>query len=168
MDAPDLETDRLSLRALNSNDYPVYRDFYADADASAAYGGPMTPGLAWRRLALDIGHWALRGYGMWAVVDRQTDQMVGGCGLFWPEDYPRSELTWWIVPSARRKGFALEASKAVINFGYDQLKWKLVETHMNDENTAARMLAEKLGGKVIIREQFPDGLSRDVYALPRQ
>jgi len=105
---------------------------------------------------------------MWAIVDRQTDEMVGGCGLFWPEDYPRSELTWWIIPSARRKGFALEASKAVINFGYDQLKWKLVETHMNDENTAARMLAEKLGGKVIVREQFPDGLSRDVYALPRQ
>ncbi|MEP3226523.1 MAG: GNAT family N-acetyltransferase [Parasphingorhabdus sp.] len=168
MNAPELNTERLLLRALDNGDYPVYRDFYADPDASAAYGGPLEPGLAWRRLALDIGHWALRGYGMWAVIDRKTNLMVGGCGLFWPEEYPRSELTWWIVPAARRKGIALEASKAVINFGYDVLKWELVETHMNDDNSAARKLAEKLGGTIIAREEFPDGLSRNIYALPHQ
>ena len=164
---PVLETDRLILRAPVADNFPVYRDFFADAEASAAYGGPLPAGQAWRVLALDIGHWTLRGYGRWAVIVKETGQMIGSCGLWWPEDYPRSELTWWIVPSARRKGYAKEASLAAVRFGYDQLGWPLVETHMTDENVAARRLAQSLGGTVIARERFPDGLTRHVFGLPR-
>jgi len=71
-----------------------------------------------------------------------------------------------MMPSARRKGYAFEASRAVIAFGYDQLGWNLVETHMNDENIAAKKLVEKLGGTKLLRARFPDGLNRDVFALP--
>jgi hypothetical protein len=53
---PAIETARLVLRAPAASDFPVYRDFYADADASAFYGGPLAPALAWRKLAFDIGH----------------------------------------------------------------------------------------------------------------
>ena len=163
---PTIETERLVLRAPDADDYPVYRDFFADVEASRAYGGPMAAGGAWRVLATDLGHWALRGYGRWAVEVRDTGAMIGGCGLWWPEGSPRSELTWWIVPAARRDGYALEASRAAVRFGYRTLGWALVETHMNDDNAAARGLAVVLGGTVIARERFPDGLERDVYALP--
>lgn len=165
---PAITTARLILRGPEAADFPVYRDFFADADASAFYGGPMEADRAWRVLATDIGHWALRGYGRWSIIDRATGKMVGGCGLWWPDGYPRSELTWWIIPEARRNGFALEASKAAINFAYDHLGWDLVETHMNDDNKAAHLLAQRLGGTVIVRERFPDGLERDIYALQKQ
>ncbi len=164
---PTLETERLVLRGPEGADFPVYRGFFADGEASAFYGGPLAPDRAWRVLAADIGHWALRGYGCWSVVVRESGAMIGHCGLWWPESYPRSELTWWIVPVARRRGYAKEASRAAIRFGYEQLGWSLVETHMNDANTAARRLAESLGGTVIARERFPDGLERNVYGLPR-
>ena len=164
---PSLTTPRLHLRPPGNEDFPVYRDFFADAEASQFYGGPMDAGRAWRVLATDLGHWALRGFGRWSVVDRATGRMVGGCGLWWPEGYPRSELTWWIIPSARRRGFALEASRAAVSFGYETLGWDLVETHMHDTNLAARKLVDKLGGTRILRETFPDGLQRDVFALPR-
>jgi ribosomal-protein-alanine N-acetyltransferase len=163
---PTIETDRLVLRGPCLDDFSVYRDFFADAEASFAYGGPLEPGEAWRVLATDIGHWALRGFGRWAVVEKASGRTVGGCGLWGPEGWPRSELTWWIVSSARRKGYALEASRAAIKFGYRELGWDLVETHMNDANRPARLLVEKLGGKAITRERFPDGLVRNVYALP--
>ncbi len=166
LNIPVLETERLLLRAPCADDFPVYRDFFGDADASYSYGGPMSSDGAWRVLATDIGHWALQGYGRWAVEERSSGQMVGGCGLWWPGDYPRSELTWWIIPSARRKGYALEASRAATRFGYDVLGWDRVETHMDDENLAARRLAEKLGGKIFGREMFPDELTRDLFALP--
>lgn len=164
---PEIVTERLLLRGPQAGDFPVYRDFFADPEASHFYGGPLDAGRAWRVLATDLGHWQLRGYGRWAVVERASGRMIGGCGLWWPEAYPRSELTWWIVPDARRRGYAREASLAAIAFGYEELGWALVETHMNDENRAARALAERLGGKVIARERFPDGLERDVLALPR-
>lgn len=167
MTSPELVSDRLLLRLPVAADFPVYRDFFADPDASAHYGGPLEAGQAWRVLAADLGHWALRGYGRWSVIERATGAMVGGCGLWWPEAWPRSELTWWIIPSARRRGLALEASRLVIAFAYDRLGWPLVETHMNDENVAARQLAERLGGTIIAREAFPDGCQRNIFALPR-
>jgi len=167
MTIPTIETERLILRAPAAGDFPVYRVFYADADASAFYGGPLTPALAWRKLAFDIGHWGLRGFGMWSVVERASGAMVGGCGLVWPEGWPRHELSWWIVPGARRRGFALEASRAAIGWACATLGWDRVETHMKDENDAARQLAVRLGGVVIAREVFPDGIERDVVALPR-
>ena len=163
---PILETERLLLRAPEAGDFPVYRSFFEDEAASRAYGGPMRADAAWRVLALDLGHWALRGFGRWSVVTKHDGAMIGCCGLWWPEGYPRSELTWWIVPSARKHGYAFEASRAAIRFGYRTLGWNLVETHMNDENAAARGLAEKLGGRVIARDIFPDGLARNIYALP--
>jgi RimJ/RimL family protein N-acetyltransferase len=166
MDIPTLNTDRLILRGPEAKDFPAYRSFYADGAATAHYGGPLSPALAWRKLAFDIGHWALRGFGMWSVVDRASGQMVGGCGIVWPEGWPRHELTWWIARAARRNGYALEASRAAIAWAYDTGAFDPVETHMNDENAAARGLAEKLGGTIIAREQFPDGLWRNVYALP--
>lgn len=168
MTIPTLMTERLILRSPMPEDFSVYERFFADKDASIAYGGPLCANAAWRVLATDIGHWALRGYGRWAVSLKSSGEMIGGCGLWWPHDYPRSELTWWIVPGARKMGYAREASVAAINFGYKTLGWPLVETHMNDENTAARRLVESLGGVVIAREVFPDGLTRDVFELPLQ
>lgn len=167
LEPPEITTERLVLRCPVSEDFPVYERFYADASASAAYGGPLTAGQAWRKLALDIGHWQLRGFGMWSIVVRTSNEMVGGCGLFWPAGWPRSELTWWITPAARRNGYAIEASRAAIQFGYECLVWPVVETHINDENVSARQLALKLGGKVFAREKFPDGLERDIFAFPR-
>jgi len=41
----------------------------------------------------------------------------------------------------------------------------MIETHMKDENVAARALAVKLGGKVIARHTFPDSIVRDVFAI---
>lgn len=163
---PRLHSRRLLLRAPAAKDFPVYRSFYADAGASCFYGGPLPPDLAWRKLAYDVGHWALRGFGMWSVVEQATGGMIGSCGIVWAEGWPRHELTWWITPAFRRQGFALEASRAAIAWAYDSLGWRKVETHMNDENGAARSLAKKLGGTVTARERFPDGLVRSVYSLP--
>jgi len=102
---------------------------------------------------------------MWSVVEQANSVMVGGCGIVWPEGWPRHELTWWIVPPARRNGYAEEASKAAIRWAPEALGWSAVETHMDDRNEPAKRLAEKLGGTIISREMFPDGLERNVYAL---
>ena len=163
---PTLETKRLLLRAPTPTDYDTYCAFFADADASAFYGGPLDAGQAWRVLAMDFGHWALRGYGRWVIESKASGRMVGSCGLWWPEGLPRSELTWWLLPEGRGQGFATEASVAAIDFGYNVLQWDLVETHMNDDNVAARRLVERLGGEIIARESFADGITRNVYRLP--
>ena len=164
---PELQSRRILLRAPAAMDFPVYKRFYADPGASRFYGGPLTPDLAWRKLAYDLGHWALRGYGMWSIIEKASDTMIGSCGIVWAEGWPRHELTWWITPTRRRQGYALEASRAAIDWAHDSLGWPELETHMNDENAPARALVQKLGGIQTARIRFPDGLVRTVYSFRR-
>lgn len=165
-DVPEILTDRLLLRAPGERDSGMYALFYGDAEASVFYGGPLPEVASWSRLARDLGHWSLRGYGMWVIERRDAGEGVGVCGLYWPTGWPRPELTWWILPQHRRQGFALEASLAAIRFGHETLGWSRVETHCDDDNAGARSLISALGGVKITRERFPDGQSRDVFEFP--
>ncbi|MEM7668326.1 MAG: GNAT family N-acetyltransferase [Pseudomonadota bacterium] len=165
--APVIRTDRLIMRGPEAGDSGLYQSFFADAEGSGNYGGPLRADQAWRVLAQDIGHWHLKGFGRWILELRGTGDTVGGCGLVHPEGWPSHELTWWLVRSARGAGYATEASRAAIAFAYDTLGWDAVETHMRDHNLPARAIAERLGGQVDRRETFPDGVARDVFRLPR-
>ena len=71
------------------------------------------------------------------------------------------------IGSSRMKKAPIMAARPVRAIGWARttLGWESVETHMNDTNAAARLLAERLGGSIIARKHFPDGLSRNVYAL---
>jgi RimJ/RimL family protein N-acetyltransferase len=162
---PILTTSRLTLRGPSASDFSVYSSFYGDAEASRFYGGPLDAAQAWRRLAQDIGHWTLRGHGMWVMVEQASGSTIGGCGIVHPEGWPRHELSWWVVPTARRLGYAEEASRAAIRWALNDLGWSAVETHMKDENVPARALAVKLGGRLVGRQPFPDGILRDVFAF---
>ncbi|MEM9634223.1 MAG: GNAT family N-acetyltransferase [Pseudomonadota bacterium] len=162
-----LTTERFTLQPPQPDDFTLYRSFYADGEASLFYGGPLREDQAWRVLAGHLGHWHLRGYGMWVIRRKDDGRPLGGCGFVWPEGWPRRELTWWLIPEARGQGVAVEVSKTAIRHAYEEYGWSLVETHMNDDNAAARGLVMKLGGRKIAREKFPDGLERFVYELPR-
>ncbi|MEO0467578.1 MAG: GNAT family N-acetyltransferase [Pseudomonadota bacterium] len=162
---PDMHSDRLLLRRPKAEDFESYQRFYQDPEASHFYGGPLDKKRIWNRLASDIGHWELRGYGVWAVQASGYDRCVGVCGFAWPEGWPRPELTWWITSEARRKGIAFEASTLAIKWA-QQHNRDLLQTHMKDENSAARGLAVKLGGVKIARELFPDGIERDIFEFP--
>lgn len=164
---PTLETERLKLFPPNESCFDLYERFYTDAEASKMYGGPIGKEQVWARLKADLGSWYLLNFGVWVVQLKSNNQLVGTCGFWKGKDWP-IELTWWVLPKFRGKGIATEASRAAIEFGYSRLKWHKVETYMNDENTAAQTLVQKLGGVKTNRMVFPDGLSRDIYTLPNE
>ena len=163
---PTLETERLRLLPPDKDCFEMYEQFYTDAEASRMYGGPIGREQVWARLKADLGSWSLLGFGVWVVQQKSDSSFLGTCGFWQGKDWPR-ELTWWLTPQARGKGFAYEASQAAINFAYEEFKWDGIHTYMNDENIAAINLVEKLGGKIVHRKEFPDGASRNIYLLPR-
>ncbi|MGB1237431.1 MAG: GNAT family N-acetyltransferase [Pseudomonadales bacterium] len=165
---PTLSSPELILRAPRESDFCVYQAFFCDAQASHFYGGPLSATNAWKQLAMDLGHWHLKGYGVWVIESKETGEVLGGCGFWWPNAWPRPELTWWLATAARGRGIATKASKLAIDFAYNQLQWQHVETHLRDDNEAARQLVIRLGGEVIAREAFPDGVDRNVYVIPQQ
>lgn len=163
---PTLQTDRLNLAPLSHASSGAYEAFYTDADASSAYGGPITAGAAFSRLAADLGSWYLQGFGVWAIQFKTASRCIGTCGFWQGLGWPR-ELTWWVLPEFRGKGIAREASLAAIRYAYENFGWPVVETYMNDENMPAKALVLSLGGTWSRRQVFPDGRHRDVYTLPR-
>lgn len=163
---PTIETGRLRLVSPSLDCFDVYERFYTDAEASKMYGGPIGREQVWARLKADLGSWYLLGFGTWVIQLKSNDSFIGTCGFWQGKDWPR-ELTWWVMPEGRGQGFATEASNAALMHAYNEFKWIKVETYMNDENIAARSLVEKLGGFKSKRQKFSDGISRDVYELPK-
>ncbi|HSW04963.1 GNAT family N-acetyltransferase [Aquabacterium sp.] len=165
MHIPTLSSKRLLLLPPSAACEALYDRFYTDADASIAYGGPLTPGGAWSRLASDLGTWFLQGFGVWVIQRREQGDLVGTCGFWQGKGWPR-ELTWWLLPEARGAGLAQEASLAAVAHAYGAFGWPSVDTYMNDANLPARALVQRLGGVRTGRQAFPDGLERDVFHIP--
>src|SRR5437868_9121955 len=69
---PQLTTGRLLLRGFGPDDFERYAEMLADPNVSRHLmdGRPLTRVEAWRQLAMFAGHWVLRGYGLWAVEER--------------------------------------------------------------------------------------------------
>ncbi|KZN40926.1 GNAT family N-acetyltransferase [Pseudoalteromonas luteoviolacea] len=162
-----IETERLRLVTPTEACLETYLDFYTDGAASQLYGGPIEPAQVLARLKADLGSWYLCGFGVWVIQEKATNKYIGTCGFWRGYNWP-TELTWWLLPEARGCGYAKEASHAAISHAYEKLGFKEVRTYMNDENIAARMLVERLGGVKIERKLFPDGLYRDIYSLPKE
>ena len=84
MKAPlELETARLRLRQIRESDLDAFAAFHADAEVMKFLGDgkPQDRGGAWRSMAGILGHWALRGFGMWAAELKETRACVGRIGL---------------------------------------------------------------------------------------
>src|SRR5216117_1458505 len=75
--APELETARLRFRDWRESDVDPFHAFYRDPQSEAVYGTDAQRSDAWRRMALFVGHWQLRGYGPWALEDKKSGRKAG-------------------------------------------------------------------------------------------
>jgi len=141
---PTLETKRLTLRAPSAADFPAFAEFYA-SERSKFVGGPASPEASWRNLASEIGHWALRGYGRWAVVEKSSDRFCGIVGLWCPLGWPEPEIGWDLMAGFEGKGYATEAALAARAFAYGTLHWSTAVSLVTKENAASRAVAQRMG-----------------------
>src|SRR5690606_18513350 len=70
---------------------------------------PVQPGGGLAQVRGYPGHWALRGYGPWALERKDTGAFVGLCGPWYPEGWIEPEITWALMPGHHGLGFATEA-----------------------------------------------------------
>jgi RimJ/RimL family protein N-acetyltransferase len=150
-DTPTLETARLRLTALSARHFDDYAAMLADPTSTrwVGDGEPLDRGHAWRSLAMLLGHWQLRGYGMWALELKDTGAFVGRAGLMNPEGWPDIELGWMLRAEYRHHGYATEASAAILDFAWNHLRVPRVISLVRVGNEASDRLAERLGGEHI-------------------
>lgn len=141
----EISTERLTLRPWRSDDFETYATYYAD-DATARYvGGQMSRGKAWRHFAAVVGHWQLKGFGLWAVDEKDSGIFVGCVGLQEPEGWPELELGYWLMPSAHGKGYATEAGVRCRDYAYTEMGASSLVSYIDPNNTPSRRVAERLG-----------------------
>jgi RimJ/RimL family protein N-acetyltransferase len=143
-DIPVLETGRLVLRGPAPEDYPNFKATFASY-RSRFMGGPLNPYEAWMLYAAEIGHWEIRGFGMWMVHLKQTAETVGMAGGWFPAKWPEREIAWIIWPDRAGKGFALEATHRVRRYFYEDRGWETAVSYLDPKNLSSIRLAERLG-----------------------
>ncbi len=143
-DIPVIETRRLVLRGPEAGDYPDFKATFASY-RSRFMGGPLNSYEAWMLYAAEIGHWAIRGFGMWMVHDKATDETYGMAGGWFPAKWPEHEIAWIIWPDKAGKGYALEATHAVRRHFYERQGWEGAVSYIDPKNLDSIRLAERLG-----------------------
>ncbi|MCF4096883.1 GNAT family N-acetyltransferase [Maritalea mediterranea] len=162
---PTLETERLVLRPLKSEDFDSYAQIAADGEWSQFVGGPMDQGKAWRAMATLIGHWTLRGHGMFAVEEKSSGKFVGIIGHWNPINWPEPEIAYTLAQHAAGKGYATEAVRKMIDYTFNELKWNTVVSYIDDNNIPSQKVAQRVGA---IAEDLIDlgGSPARVYRHP--
>lgn len=147
IDIPGIETDRLILRAPRLADFEHWAAFFA-TPRSIHERGMMDREEAWRVWAADVALWQLRGYGAFGCDDRATGAYVGEVGIYQPEGYPEAEIGWFVVSEAEGKGYAAEASRAVLAWARARFGWDRLVSYIDPGNSRSLALALRLGGVV--------------------
>jgi RimJ/RimL family protein N-acetyltransferase len=142
-----LETQRLLLRPFRASDFEAYARICADPEVMRYIGAgvPRSPEDAWREMAFFLGHWTLRGYGMWAAEDRDSHALVGRIGLHDPEGWPAFEVGWLLDRNRWGEGLATEGGLAAMQYAFDCLGQPHISSLIRPENSASIRVAEKLG-----------------------
>jgi RimJ/RimL family protein N-acetyltransferase len=142
-----LTSERLVLRMFRESDLDAYAEMCGDAEVMRFMGDghTLSRAEAWRNMALIIGHWHLRGFGLWAVEERQTGLLAGRVGCWQPEGWPGLELGWALHRAFWGKGYATEAGLKAIDFAFNQLGKTRVISLIQQENSGSVAVAVRLG-----------------------
>ena len=160
---PVVSTPRLVLRGFEEADIDAWAAIRADPVAAEYVGGVMDRASSWMRMAAYIGHGELRGYGLWAVVERSSGDMVGRAGLWFPDGWPEIEVGWTLARSVWGRGYATEAGAAAIDWGRTNLGLTRIASVISQGNARSVAVAERLG-MTFDRTTTLDGETVDVYA----
>ncbi len=146
-----LETERLELRVPVAADLAAVATLWKDPELVKFIGRhPLSREQAWQRLQRIVGHWALAGYGVFAVVERATGRYVGEVGIanFERDVVPpigKFEMGWIMSPLVQGHGYASEAVFAVLALHDRHFPREVVSCSIHVDHAASLRVAAKAG-----------------------
>jgi len=165
-----IETARLVLRPKTSEDLDAMCALYEDPDVAVwlgwGIGGEVDRAEAQRRLERHLEHERTYGFGMWAIVERSSGDVIGHCGLQHLGGGPEIEVGWALLSSRWGRGYATEAARAAVEYGFAELGLERIVAVILPENARSRGVAERLGMAEDGRGTYY-GLEHDRHVLTR-
>lgn len=172
---PTLRTSRLVLRPLEERDVEPLHAILQDPDVVRFIGDRQVPTRAdvWRAVAAWLGHWALRGYGQWAVDELASGRLIGRIGIINPADWPGPEVGYLLGREFWGRGYATEGAQAAMDWGFGHRGFDELISLIDPANVASIGVATKLGETVRREIELRDhrvlvyGISREDWAARR-
>lgn len=160
-----IDTERLLLRPLMPGDIDAFMALHDDPEVTR-FIRRLERRQAEERLKLNEREWRERGHGMFAVLDRATGEFLGRVGLkYWPQ-FAETEVGWALNRGAWGRGYATEAARACLDWGFESLDEPYLTAMIHPENEPSIRLARRLAMSPL-RDDVLLGDSVVVFSLDR-
>ena len=166
----EIETNRLVLRQWHEGDWVGLRRTYGDPEVMGWIGASPAD-LAGTAAAIGrmSMHWRLLGYGMFAVEERSSREIVGRVGLMlhpdWPLDGPKVEVGWTLQRSVWGRGYATEGARVSLEFGFQRLGLPQIFSMTRPDNVRSRAVMAPPRYLVVTSIAYHRSVSRSVKAV---
>jgi RimJ/RimL family protein N-acetyltransferase len=170
---PRIETPRLLLRPFIPDDAEDLYRIYSHPDLFR-YMSNEKP-LLWEQTSALIDsfteYWKRHKFGVWAVVNKTNQRLIGHCGFKFLESTPEVQIGYLLLKSYWGRGIGTEAASAALKYGFEVAQLNRVVAIAKPENIASRRVMEKIGMNYEKDAYYYDNdvvyysISRDAYQL---
>ena len=165
-----IETERLFLREMKENDFDALYKVLADYDIMQHYPYKFDEDRVRNWIERNIERYRIFGFGLWAVCLKETDEMIGDCGLTMQliNGQIKPEIGYHIRGDKQRKGYAKEAANAVRDWTFNNTPFNMVYSYMKYTNEPSAKTAVSYGCKQV--DEFLDEINEitKVFAISRE
>lgn len=139
-------TARLGFRRYLASDGAALAPVFADPYAARFYPAMGTPEAVDRWVGWNLKNYEEHGFGLWALELLDTGDFVGDSGITWQSAESRRilEIGWHIHPDFRARGYATEAGKACLDFGFGTLGASSLASIVDPANAASITVATRV------------------------
>jgi RimJ/RimL family protein N-acetyltransferase len=147
MNIPSIETPHLILRSWASDDAETLFNILQDQAVLRYLPNTTPPPIkrAEQYIARQLAHWQERGYGHWAIVSQEDGQVLGWNGLGYLPEIDETEVAFLLRQSVWNHGYATEAARAAIRFGFENGGLETIIGLVHPDNSASMCVLEKSG-----------------------
>ena len=165
-----IETDRLLLREYTPDDFDALYEILSDPETMQHYPAPYDEARTRRWIEWNLENYAQYGFGLWAVVLKETGEFIGDCGITIQniDGEMLPEIGYHIHKKHWRKGFAKEAARAVRDWVFQNTEYDAVYSYMKYTNTGSWSTAMANGMRKVKEYPDPKNTISYAYAITRR
>ena len=165
-----IETKRLILREYAAEDFDAIYEILSDPETMQHYPKPFDEECTHGWIEWNMQNYREYGFGLWAVVLKETGELIGDCGLTLQkiDGELLPEIGYHIHKKYWRRGFGSEAARAVRDWAFQNTEYDCLYSYMKYSNVGSSFTAMAVGMKKV--KEYPDeknGISY-AYAITRE
>lgn len=165
-----METERLILRPITQADFDDWFAILGDGETMQHYPAPYDKNGVQRWIDWTLRNYELYGFGLWAVILKDTGAFIGDCGITMQNINGKMlpEIGYHINKAYWRRGFGSEAARRCMQFAFEERPFPAVYSYMPKSNTASWGVAVKNGMKLIESYCDENHVPHLVYSTTRE